>query len=251
MFSRQSLLAFLACLIVSQSDGRSEMIGSFDAFEQVAVTGSPVGSRSAFENVADSGSIGGYRGLLVTRTSDRGSISADVNDSITGALTYNSGVGAAGFLEIHYDGNNASSVLDPSGLGGIDLTASGLNTGFRFRATSDLGATLTFEVVSGAGNLSVASVAVQADPTFTFHDYILPFSVFSPAAGYSAADFTHAGAISIVIDGRLHPGVDIALEPIQLAAVPEPSTLALSGTGGVCLLLALRRRRSQRGEMVV
>lgn len=224
-----------------------QIITTFETYQAVGVSGTPLGARSAFQNLVDPGSLGGYRGVLVTRTTDRGAVTVDINDSIENALSFNSGVNAAGFAEVHFDGNNPSSTINPTGLGMVDLTGGGLNAGFFFKATSDLGATLTFLVYSDASRISTASVTVAADPTFAFQDFFLPFSAFLPESGFSAADFTQVGALSVRIDGRFHPGTDVALGPISVAAVPEPSSLALAGIGAAFGVGALWRRRMRKG----
>lgn len=248
MSTKSGFFVLLACVSVVQTEARCGMISTFEEEQRIEVGGAPPGTQTDFGTISDTGSLGGARGILVTRTSNAGTISVDVNYSMFGALAFNSSAGAAGFAEIHFDGGNASPILDPDGLGAIDLTDSGLNTGFHFRATSDLGATLTLAVSSGTGFTSVASVEVLADPTFAFQDFTIPFSAFSPETGFTAADFTKVGAISLLIDGRAHAGTDVAIGPIQVSAVPEPSTLLMSGIGLIGGSLAVWRRRSRRPQ---
>ena len=145
--------------------------------------------------------------------------SADVNFSERGTFSYSSGAATTGVAEITWDGNDGTAeVLNPTGLGGVNLTLGGDNA-FAIRATSDLGADLVLTVYTDQTNFSSAILSVPADNTFMFQDYTIPFASFLGIGG-SGADFTNVGAISLTVVGST-PNVDVSLDFIK--TIPEPT----------------------------
>jgi hypothetical protein len=242
-----SRIATLAMVAAAMSAARSASadftISRFNTDQQALVSGGPAGPKSAFDNSASATSVGGYRSMLVTRigpATSRATVEADSNITLSSFFSYSSPAGVTGSVDLRFDGNNNSTTIDPNGLGGVDITEGGLDTGFLFRMVSDTGAPLTITAYSGA-NVSQATVAIPADPSFVPQLVFVPFAAFTTIAG-SGANFMSIGALSFLVDGAASPGVDAQIDFIVTSA-PEPSSLALVGLAG--LGLAAMRRASR------
>lgn len=143
-------------------------------------------------------------------------------------------IGTSGIHEIQWDGvDGDGSTLDPTGLGGIDLTGGGTEEAFNLGvAYYNLGApTAEIAVYTDAGNAS--SYTVNFIYSFDPLDYIIKFSDFAPTLG-AGADFTDVGAITIVVNGTNSgsgPYFDY-LQTTELDDEPPVTTASLDGTVG-------------------
>lgn len=220
--------AVVALLAVAARPAPAEavVIDACSASQQLVISGPPSGAMTLTGSAAGAGAglLGGDRDVVIERTStNAGPVELDVGTAIPDTCTYASGSFTTGRAELSYDGQDGSPVLDPSGLGGVDLTAAGSQTGLRMFAASDRGATVVLTLYSNATACSAASVTVPADPTFTIISIDLPFSSFVTATGCAGpANPAIIGAVTVRIDGAT-PAVDLAIDLIETFGPPPPS----------------------------
>lgn len=240
-----SWIKTLVLLLVGLSSSAQAIltIDDFDSFSFLTVSGPPAGPMSNFASYTTAQALGGERDAMISRlSSNSGAVSMDISGSVASQLSYASAPFTSGSLFLSYDGVDGVSAFNPEGLGGIDITQSGANTGIFLRSTSDLGAELTFTIYTTADYVSTVTIPIAADPTFTFTDYFMPFSSFSDIGSLGGADFADVGAITLFLDGST-PGTDVSLETVIATAtpVPEPGGCLLVTMAG---FVALRRRRA-------
>lgn len=244
LFNRSGIVKNLvAVMVVSLTVVTAQadlIIDSFDTGQFVSVTGTPSGFKSATDTIAAAEALGGERDIYLERTSaNSGSVSADVDTSLPGALTYSSGSSTTGNAIIVWDGSDSDATsLDATGLGGVDLTLGGTLNALAIRTTSDLGASLVLTIYKDAANYSAFTQAVPADGTFTLQDFVIPFASFGVVGG-TGADFTNVGAISLKVVGTT-ANVDLAVDFIK--AVPEPTSGLLVGLATLAAGLVLKRK---------
>ncbi|MCK6553090.1 hypothetical protein L6Q96_00665 [Candidatus Binatia bacterium] len=202
------------------------IVDSCSTGQHLEISGPPAGPAQTGGSVAgpSSGLLGGSRDVLLERTSNNaGPVELDVGTAIPDTCTYASGSFTAGNALVSYDGPDSASALDPTGLGGVDLTAGGTQAGIRLHATSDLGAQISVTIYSGASACSQVSLLVPADTAFTIDTYDLPFSGFVTAPGCATpAVLASIGAITIRIDGAT-PAVDLAIDLVETFGGPTPT----------------------------
>jgi hypothetical protein len=233
---------FLFALALGPRAEAIVVIDDFDTYSFLNVTGPPSGPASLFSSYTTSESIGGERDVFIERTSaNSGAVAMDISGSVLSQLSYASAPSTSGNLRLVYDGLDGLSALNPTGLGGVDLTQSGVNTGVFLRSASDLGASITFTVYTDADRFSVVTVPIAADPSFTFMDYYTDFTSFSPAGSSGGASFTNVGAITLELNGST-AGTDVSIQTV-VASVPEPGSCFLIFAAGMALLL---RRKPSR-----
>lgn len=181
--------------------------------------------------------LGGERDLAITRTQGVGIASAEVltvgPDSIlrivapptAGAPNPDTG----SQLVVSWDGNdNDATVLDPTGLGGVDLTAG--NAGGFTVTVESAGApfALTLTIHQNGTHSSRASRLVSAVATST--DVVIDFSELQPVGSGGGADLTDIGAVELTatVAGTT---VDISSVALTAPAVTV-SKQALATDGG-------------------
>lgn len=211
------LAAFLAFVATSLGQGT---IDSFDTWQYVKVPTLPGATNTQSQAAAEA--LGGERDLRVHRVSGAmDSLFGDIGLTFPNAVSLSCGPGVIGSLHLVYDGFDNSDAVDHTGLGGIDLTDGGNYNAIKFARTSDLGATVTITVYQDATHYSVATIAVGADPTFTFAETVVEMSQFVPAGPDGGADFSNVGAVEFEI-GDGPEGSDISVRIIGLVGVPPP-----------------------------
>jgi hypothetical protein len=224
-----------ASLVWGQSAQADVMIDTFSTTQEVFVNpGTPTASSELFAGEA----IGDYRDIYLNLSSAEGSAEAKVGTSVSNTLTYSSGFFSRGNALITWDGNDVPDDASPggiqyTGLGGLNLSESGGNSGIYFMAGSDLGAILTFTVYTDGSNYSTATKTIAAG-TMTPQMFYIPFvGGFTPTG--SGADFTNVGAITLYVNGD-NPefeATDVSIDNIQATHMPEPTSMSvlLLGTG--------------------
>jgi len=137
--------------------------------------------------------IGGQRELALNQVAGGNSSSVNVNTGVAGHLTFNNGVGVRSNISVLWDGNGAA--------GNQNALAANLSAdaaGFLIAATSDVGATGTVRVYSGAGNYSEANWSIPSG--LAMQTTTVLFANFVSVAG-TGANFANVSAIELRVNG--------------------------------------------------
>jgi uncharacterized repeat protein (TIGR01451 family) len=177
-------------------------IDSFASTEQY-VNGSLHGGRMGTSSMSTSDAIGGHRNLYVQLTSFAGSVSLGADADFPGLLDFASGAASNGTYTVNWDGNNSNAaVLNPTGLGQIDITNQGAATGISLSLGADHdNGYVTLKVYSDANNWSTATVPLQNTSDGSLGDSVfIAFGNFTVGGG-GGANFSKVGAIQLAITG--------------------------------------------------
>jgi len=237
-----------AMLLMGSAASADFVIDGFQSNQLVQVVGPPPGVQTAFNQLADGGVAGGYRDIKVTRvSSNAGQVSGDSNESYPGRFSTSTSSNTSGAVELQYDGNDNSPLVNFSGLGGISVLTGGADT-FTLSAASDLGVVVRVLIYKNG--------TVGND--FAFHNFVIPgtgstavlqtynfkLADFSTSGTFNkATDYNNVGAIVV----RTSTSVNSADASIGLVittrSVPEPGSFALMGLGLLGTGFAAYRRR--------
>ena len=169
--------------------------------------------------------IGGAREVSVTWQSGELSATANNNPPI-GTLGLSSATGVTALFEMTYDAGGL-------GLGGLDLTQMGENTGIDVAfIAADAGAATTVTLMDTVGD-TLELTLNTAGPGALFFD----FDLFA-----GIGDVTDIDSIHFAIQGQIDGDYQIDLIR-AISDVPEPLTATLGTLGLGVLGLGLRRRR--------
>lgn len=209
-----------------------------DSFEQYQFVEAPPGS-SASDETSGAGILGGERDVVASADPGFGSTVVVVDEFGSDLLGFEQGWDK-GAATITWDGNDSSILLDPTGLGGVDLTESGLADALALDvAFIDSDVMLILTVHTDAGNASRASVLLPgATPAGPF---IFPFTSFLTLSG-GGADFANVGAIALSISGSI--GTDFRVDEfttVQATPVPQPETFLLTAMGVIWIAGSRRK----------
>ena len=187
---------------------------------------------AATEAVATGGElvIGGARDLAVT--SDGAAVTATAGG---GQLAFQVPAATTGTMVAVWDGEDgAPQVLDPTGLGGVDLTDGGSHDALAVTVLSATGVTLVVEIHSDAASWSAFGFALPdtASPTA----YLLPYGMFAVGAG-AGARFNDVGAVVLRVEGSdaelsLGPISTVEASPQILVTQRDLDATALGGGSG-------------------
>lgn len=203
--------------------------------------------------------LGGHRDLFIEKTAGGaiGTATIAVADNGFGdsTLQWSNSVGVQSVASVQWDGDDGSATLDPTGLGGLDL--SGENA-FVYRILeSDLGFTFVLGAFTSATQFT--TIALTANPVeFGLPQIeVIPFAFFSNpifclaanvqcgADDASPVDFSSIGALSVDFLSAGLANIDLQIDFAE--TVPEPTSLALLGAGILAAGGAARRRMKQQG----
>jgi uncharacterized repeat protein (TIGR01451 family) len=189
-------------ITVTPADAAGTMhtvIDAFDTTQQIARATSS--TPNAMSTAAASEAIGGFRKLLATLDQPFGTVALAANDPDSGLarLDFSATSTATGSRRVTWDGTgNAADTTNFTGLGGIDLTDGGSNTGVSVLINADKAGSITMRLYTDAGNHSMA-VLPFPDTLGTLAQVFVPFSSLVVTGG-AGANLTDLGAIQIDVD---------------------------------------------------
>lgn len=232
--AREFVVAGFTGLVMGLVGAASASALTIDDFDAGSLVFVPASSTSEVQ--VPGAMLGGERDETVTNTGASGGIGAG---AAGGDYSYGA-INASGSALLTWDGPDASSALDPTGLGGIDLTEGGIRDGFSIEILSnDLVAPLVLTVYSTATDFSQITVSTPGGiPSGPSTALGIAFSDLIPTG--AGADFTNVGALTLEIDGSSQPQLDLTIGSITTTPVPQPTTIAQLGLG-LGLLSWLRR----------
>ena len=180
--------------------------------------------------------IGGFRDLQVTGdgglATTRGSVGGEV-------LSFSNSAGVAGSLIATYDGDDDSPIVNPIGLGGVDLTG-GVADHLLDQITVSLtafdldGLEVTLNLFSGTGNGTVTQTFIPNTDELNF--------AFSDV-GFASVDFTDIGAIQLILTGPANIDASIDLfAATSTKDIPEPAVSFLLFGTAIAGGFSLRRK---------
>ena len=192
----------LALLLVVGFAGAAEAQVLIDSFTTAqGPNADPPGGPPPISSTADTGGadiLGGERDLAMNRVSGTGTVTGEVTG---GFFEFDAPALTRGEATLTWDGNDDDpDALDPVGLGGVDLTATG-QSGFRLTVdAADAGVELIVRVFTDGANHSQAGRLVATAIAATT-DVFIPFSELRTVAG-AGADLTDVGAVVLVVRGE-------------------------------------------------
>jgi len=193
-------------VVVTNSDLQGTTTGTvIDSFSSTSqyVSGSLHGGKIGMSSQSAQDAIGGHRNLYVQLTSAKGSVSLGANSDFPGMLDVASGSASNGIFWVNWDGGNSNaSVLNPTGLGQVDITSQGASTGIKLTVAADHdNGFIMLKVFSDASNWSWTSVPISNTADGSLNDsQFAAFSAFTVGGG-TGADFSKVGAIQLAING--------------------------------------------------
>ena len=180
-------------------------IDTFDVTTQVVVAStSPGNSNPDFDSAASPEAVGGSRDLFVELTSPTGRVEILVNDTSPGIVEFGALGTSTGTRVITWDGPDGdATTLDPTGLGGVDLTEGSLRQAVHFRIGADQDNGQAFiRVYTDANRYSTATLVVPNTGGGADEVVLMSFADDFVASGtLGGADFTNVGAIQFEVEG--------------------------------------------------
>jgi uncharacterized repeat protein (TIGR01451 family) len=185
-------------ITAADADGQMyTMIDSFDTTLQIAKANS--GNRYATSTAQASEALGGYRKLVASLDQVYGTVALSANDPDSGMsrLDFSATSAATGSRRVTWDGTSSSAdATNYTGLGGIDLTKGGQNTGIATAIGADKVGTITMRLYTDANNYSTATIQIPNTGGSAITQVYVPFSSFVATAGVGAS-LTNIGAIQL------------------------------------------------------
>ena len=190
---------------VDEADG---VVGpSIDGFTSLqSVVATPPLPASTPGSLIDATVLGGERDMFVELASAENPVSSVSLASSGGKLYFASGSGVTGVAKVVWDGVDGNGQLvNPTGLGGLDLTDSGGNTMTGIALTSGAdhpNAVIKMRIYSDANNWSefTTTVPESAGGTAT-GQAVFNFDDIPTASSGGGADFTNVGALELTFEG--------------------------------------------------
>lgn len=213
-FTAAMLLSLLLTLVMIISAVAANLV--IDAFDTpgptITLTFLSPGTQNG--NGSAPGGLGGERDVVVTASATTTNDSYGFRVETGGGaskLSIETSASVRATTNVIWDGTADAdkTVVDPSGLGGIDFV-DGTNDGFHLEAIyNDNPVQIVMHVwENSTGTEATASINLPAGITIDDHvDFFIPFASFSPAI-----DFTDVGAVMLEINAQASPGADLELD---------------------------------------
>jgi hypothetical protein len=237
MFRATHVLGVLGCLLMLMVVGSAQAL-LIDAFSHPPLSqniSAPGPAGSASSSVAGLANVlGGERDMRiqVTAGTAQNSLDLSANSGGNSLLSHSQGSDIKGHSTLEWDGADGDPLnLNPTGLGGVDLTVGATQDAIRYLIDfDDLPVSLTMKVYTNAANFSTHTLALPGLTFNTIKD--VKYSDFAVGGG-TGADFTNVGAITLFIDGTAFTAIDLRLDFLETTntVIPEPGSLILLGVG--------------------
>jgi len=223
-------LALLAALAAPAVAGAQVVVDDFTT-SQATITAPPDAASSVVTGGADI--LGQRRDLAATILSGAGPASAGVAGGVLDFAVADTTPDSRGEALVTWDGDSDPDVLDPDGLGGVDLTAGGQGALRLTVESAGGGVQVEIEVHTDADQRSRASRVLPAIVATT--DVFFDFAELVPSPGATGpADLTQVGALTLRLlatEGTLTAS-GLATAPPQVEAVQADFTDAGAPIGG-------------------
>ena len=205
----------------------------FDDGEQY-VEARSAGPTTSSGGVSSTTAVGGYREAIVTAVAGTGGTAIGVDQTDNNLFTFSEDANLDSTGSVIWDatpGNPAT--LNPTGLGGVDLTGGGVQNSFLLDILdTDRDSLQTLTVYTDATHASRLSIPVLDEADFTPRRIL--FADMKPLPGLEPADFQNVGAITLdLVRNEPLKGWDyilFAIETLGPTVFPVPLPYAvLSG----------------------
>jgi len=179
-------------------------IDGFTTFQIVEASPPPISSDA--HTLLDTAVLGGERDLYVELTESSNPISSVTLAASGGNLYVASGPGATGNVKIVWDGADGDArTVNPTGLGGVDLTESDGNTMTGIALTSGAdhpNAKIMLRIYSDANNWSeFTTIVPESVGGAAVGQAIFNFDDVTTGKSGRGADFTNVGALELTFEG--------------------------------------------------
>lgn len=186
----------------------------------------PAGTSTA-SSASGAGILGSERDMEIDLAG--GVIAGNGMDAVvsSGFFSYSQDATIQGSGRIEWDGTDGSPALNPTGLGGIDLTAGGTQDAFLLSVIfDDLPVDVVIEVYSDAGNASSLTFT-SPGLIFAATNFVIPFSALTPTLG-AGVDWTDVGAITLTLGSSI-TAPDVVIDFVQTTSTLDASkTVAIA-----------------------
>ncbi len=194
-------------VVITPSELQGTTGTTIDSFATTAqyVSGSLHGGKTGTSSQSTTDAIGGHRNLYVQLSTAGGAVDLGADSDWPGLLDFGADAASNGIFWVNWDGNNSNAaVLNPTGLGGLNVTSHGASTGIELNAAADHdNGFLMLKVFTDANDWSWATVPVTntGDGSLNSGDsQFVAFSSFTVGGG-AGANFSKVGAIQLAING--------------------------------------------------
>jgi hypothetical protein len=205
-------------------------------------------------SAANANILGGERDALLAVLSGLGSAQAaafEVSPSNT-KLYYSQDALIFSQTTLTYDGTDGSSSLNPTGLGGYDLTGGGTEFGFEVGfAFMDSPYTIEMTVYDASNSQGLKwsrETVTMPGTVFSPTPLTIPYGHFGDAPGEvgpsGPASFSNVGAVVVRIQS-VNKGADVELDYIKTSVVPEPASILTAVLGAALCGFGYIRRRNR------
>lgn len=220
------IVALVALLVAPFPASAQIIIDSFATNQAPLTLTFPPAGTTASSSASGAGILGGERDLSINLTAGviaGNTMSATVS---SGFYSYSQDATISGTGTIQWDGTDGSATVNPTGLGGVDLTQGGTQDAILIGTFfDDLPVNVTVEVFTDAGNASTATLALPG-LIFSATNFAIPYSSFTTTLG-AGANFTNVGAIVLTLGSNV-TAPDVVLDFVQTTSLVNASkTVAL------------------------
>ncbi len=209
-------LATAFVLVPAASAQNMVVIDDFTAAQATISLTSPAGDGTSTSSSVAGGMVGGERDLIISLVSAGlagNGVSAFVGSTL---FNYSQDPSVVASGAIQWDGADGSDMLDPSGLGGVDLTNTGLQDAIQIDVFfDDTPIDLDLEIFTDAGNSSTVALSVPG-LIFVPTSYIVPYSALATNLGVGA-DLTDVGAVTLSFSSLAAP--DLILSQVKTTSL--------------------------------